>query len=570
MTTIKKDLILHQKCRKDFKNHLYMVFKYINLPSPTQIQYDIADVLQYRTDGVLPDTIIEGFRGVAKSTITGAYTSWRLDCDPENYQLLEISANQDEARKFLKFTRNLLNVVPYLNYLIPDTIKLKQRDNADDFDVRPAITRIQPSCRALGIMGNLTGNRACEIVADDIETSKNCDTNIKRQAIRKQITEFSPILRPLKGRIIYLGTPHTEESIYNEEAQRGFRVQIFPVRYPDKQEILKYNGNLADALKKRLNENPKLEGKATDPLRFDDETILKEEAKGRSKFQMQYMLDNSLSDLERFPLKCSDLIVMDLDKEIAPEKVIYGSSSNLILHNLPCYGIGADRYYNAVMPEGIKWQPYTSKIMAIDPSGRGKDELAVTIIGILNGQVYLLKNEGLMEGYSDVNLKYLAGLAKEYGVNRIIIESNFGDGMFQALFTPVLNKIYNCSIEEVRSNIRKEQRIIDTLEPVMNRHKLIVDRGVIEYDIKSIKKYPEEIQKEYSLFYQLTHITREKGALSHDDRLDSLAIATAAALDMLMVDADKMIKQREEEEYEKYINEFYGFSEDINQGWFDL
>ena len=95
-------------------------------------------------------------RGVAKSTITGCYTAWRPDKDPENYQLLEVSANQDEARKFLKFTRSLLDVVPYLNYLIPDT-KIKQRDNADDFDVRPAKVRIQPSCRVSEVFCNLMG-----------------------------------------------------------------------------------------------------------------------------------------------------------------------------------------------------------------------------------------------------------------------------------------------------------------------------------------------------------------------------------------------------------------------------
>lgn len=570
MTAIRNDMLLHQRCQKDFKNFLYLVFKYINLPHPTQIQYDIADTLQYQEDGVLPDTIVEGFRGVAKSTITGAYTDWRLDRDPENYQLLELSANQTEAMKFLKFTRRLLDIVPMLNYLIPDTEKLKQRDNALQFDVRPAITRVQPSCKALGIFGQLTGNRAMEIIADDIETSQNCDTSTKREAIRKAVTEFSPILRPLRGRLLYLGTPHTEESIYNEEARKGCRVQIFPVRYPNEQELIKYNGNLATALQKRLDANPLLTGTATDPLRFDDETILKEEAKGRSKFQMQYMLDNSLSDLERYPLKCSDLVVMDLDDEIAPEKAAYGSSSNLIVKDLPCYGIGADKFYTNIPVEGIKWLPYNFKVMSIDPSGRGKDETAITILGVLNGQLFLLKNIGLQNGYCDENLKLIAGLARQYKVNKIVVESNFGDGMFTTLLSPVLNKIYPVEIEEIRHNTQKERRIIDTLEPVLNQHKLIVDKKVIEDDAKQIKIYPEENQKEYSLFYQLTHLTKDRNCLSHDDKLDSLAIATAACLELLAVDVDKMILQREEEEYQRYMNEIYGFDDVSEENWFDL
>lgn len=561
--------MLHQKCQKDFKNHLYMVFKHINLPNPTQIQYDIADVLQYQENGILPDTILEGFRGVAKSTITGAYTSWRLDNDPENYQLLEVSANQDEARKFLKFTRRLLDVVPYLNYLIPDKVNLKQRDNADDFDVRPAIVRVQPSCRALGVFGNLTGNRAMEIVADDIETSKNCDTNIKRQQLRKAITEFSPILRPLKGRLLYLGTPHTEESVYNEEVQKGCRLQVFPVRYPTDEEMFKYQGSLSIALQKRLDENPLLKGTPTDPLRFDEETIIKEEAKGRSKFQMQYMLDNTLSDLERYPLKCSDLIVTDTDKDIAPEKVAYGSSSNLILNDLPCYGIGADRFYRNIPVDGIKWQPYTYKVMGIDPSGRGKDELSVSIVGVLNGQLFLLKNLGLQGGYAPINLEKIANLAKEYKVNKVKIESNFGDGMFTALLTPVMNRIYPCTIEEICSKGQKEKRIIDTLEPVLNQHKLIIGKNIIEEDIETLKIYPDEYKKEYSLIYQMTHLTKDKGCLAHDDRIESVSMAVKECLDLLIVDADRTIREREEEEFEKELAKYWDI-EIKNPSWFDL
>lgn len=569
MTAIRQDLLLHQKCQRDFKNHLYMVFKYINLPNPTQIQYDIADVLQYQESGVLPDTIIEGFRGVAKSTITGCYTSWRLDKDPENYQLLEVSANQNEAIKFLRFTRRLLDIVPYLEYLKPDTEALKQRDNALAFDVKPSGVRVQPSCKAIGVFGQLTGNRATEIIADDIETSQNCDTAVTREKLRKAITEFSPILRPLKGRLLYLGTPHTEESVYNEEAQKGCRVQIFPVKYPTFEEQQKYNGNLAKALQIRLDKDPMLVGQPTDPLRFDEETILKEEAKGRSKFQMQYMLDNSLSDLERYPLKCSDLVVIDVDKDIAPEKIAYGSSSNLIVRDVECYGIGTDKFFTNIPLEDVKWTEYTTKVMAIDPSGRGRDELGISIIGVLNGYLFILKNLGLQGGYCEDNLKLIAKLAKDYKLNRIVIESNFGDGMFSSLLLPILNKVYPCEVEEVRHNTQKERRIIDTLEPVLNQHRLIIGRNVIKEDLSTISKYPDEYKKEYSLIYQMTHLTKDKGCLSHDDRLDSLAIAVADCLDMLSVDVDKLIREREEEEWERELEKYYGFEQE-HLSWYDV
>lgn len=567
MTEILVDSIARQKCRNNFKNHLYVVFKHINLPSPTKIQYAIADELQYGDT----DTVIEGFRGVAKSTITGIYASWLLDRDPENCQILNVSANQTEACKFMKFTRNLLDVVPFLNYLRPD-LSRNQRDSALQFDVAPAETRIQPSVKALGIFGQLTGNRATDIIADDIETSENCKSQIERDKIESAVTEFRQILIPKVGRLIYLGTPHTELSIYNKLYDKGHKVRIFPIKYPTPQQQEKYGDKLAPYIVQQLEQDPTLVDTPTDPVRFDENEIIKLESEGRSKFAMQQMLDTTLSDLERYPLKCSDLIVMDCDKEIAPEKVAYGSAPNQIIKDLVCNGIGTDKYYAPIPLPDIKWKPYTYKVMTIDPSGRGKDELAYSLGGVLNSYISLLKQGGLQGGYSEENLYFLANLAKDFKVNKIKIESNFGDGMFTALFLPILKKVgYQCEVEEIRHNTQKEKRIIDTLEPVMNQHRLVVDKQVIKDDAESIKIYPLEHQQRYSLFYQMTRITKDRGCLSHDDRLDCLAMLVADCLEMMSTDADEQIQQRLDDEYEEYIQFVFGdIDSNDEKGWFEI
>ena len=567
MTGILVDAVLKQKCRNNFKNFLYVVFQYINLPSPTEIQYAIADELQNRES----DLILNGFRGVAKSTITGIYNGWLLDRDPENTQIIYVGANQEEAKKFMKFTRGLLDVVPFLNYLIPD-VKAGQRDNALTFDVAPAGMKIQPSCKAVGIFGNLTGNRATHIIADDIETSENCDTQIKRDHIESAVTEFRQIVSPLKGSLLFLGTPHTEVSIYNKLYDKGIPARIFPIKFPTEQQQEKYGNKLAPYIINKIQQDPTLIDTSTDPLRFDDEMIIKLEAEGRSKFAMQQMLDTTLSDVERYPLKCSDLIVMDLDKDIAPEKVAYGSSVNLILKDIPCNGIGTDRFHSPIPLPDVKWLNYSYKIMTIDPSGRGKDELAYSLGGVLNSQIFLLKQGGLQGGYVEENLYTLANLAKEYKVNKIKIESNFGDGMFTALFMPILKKVgYQCKVEEVRHNTQKEKRIIDTLEPVMNQHRLIVDKKVIRDDYDSIRVYPLEKQQQYSLFYQMTRITKDRGSLNHDDRLDCLSMMVADCLEMMSSDIDERIQQRLDEEYEQLINYIFGDDDTSeNESWFDL
>ena len=546
-----------------------MVFQYINLPSPTEIQYAIADELQYRE----ADLIVNGFRGVAKSTITGIYNAWLLYKDPVNTQIIYVGANQEEAKKFMKFTRGLLDIVPFLNFLIPD-VKGGQRDNALSFDVAPAGIRIQPSCKAVGIFGNLTGNRATHIIADDIETSENCDTQIKREHIESAVTEFRQIVSPLKGSLLFLGTPHTEISIYNKLHEKGIPTRIFPIKFPTEEQQEKYGEKLAPYIANKVYQDPTLIGTSTDPLRFGEEEILKLEAEGRSKFAMQQMLDTTLSDIERYPLKCADLIIMDCNNEIAPEKVAYGSSPQQILKDIPCNGIGNDKFYSPIPLPDIKWLPYSYKVMTIDPSGRGKDELAYTIVGVLNAQIFLLKQGGLQGGYSNENLNELSKLAKTYQVNKVKIESNFGDGMFTTLLSPILRKVYPCGLEEVRHNTQKEKRIIDTLEPVMNQHRLVVGKSVIKEDYESIKIYPLEKQQQYSLFYQMTRITRDRGSLNHDDRLDCLAMAVADCLEMLQVDTDEEIRQRLEKEFEQQIENFfddYGLSSDkTEESWFNI
>lgn len=110
-------------------------------------------------------------------------------------------------------------------------------------------------------------------------------------------------------------------------------------------------------------------------------------------------------------------------------------------------------------------------------------------------------------------------------MNEVIIESNFGDGMFTALFQPVLAKVHKVTVNEVRHSIQKEKRILDCLEPVLARHKLIVDEAIVHQDYNSTQKLPPDKALKYQLFYQLTRLTRDKGSLAHDDRLDVLAIA---------------------------------------------
>lgn len=185
--------------------------------------------------------------------------------------------------------------------------------------------------------------------------------------------------------------------------------------------------------------------------------------------------------------------------------------------------------------------------MAIDPAGRGKDETAVCVVKMLNGYLYVTAMRAYQDGYSEATLSSIVQLAKQQSVNHVIVEANFGDGMFTKLISPYFTKTHPCRIEEVKHSKQKEARIIDTLEPVMNQHKLVIDKNLILWDYNlSTKNLPPETALKYQLMYQMSRITRDKGSLAHDDRLDSLAMAVGYWVEQMGQDVDKRMALRQD------------------------
>jgi hypothetical protein len=529
---------------KDFRNFLFICWKHLNLPDPTPVQYDIATFLQNKPKR----GVIEAFRGVGKSYITSAFVCHTLLIDPE-LKVLVVSASKVRSDDFSTFTQRLIHEIPILQHL---RSREGQRQSKVAFDVGPALASHSPSVKSVGITGQLAGSRADLIVADDVEVPNNSMTQSMRDKLSEAVKEFDAILKP-EGSIIYLGTPQTEMSLYETLPERGYKVQIWPSRYPTNEQLIRYENRLAPFIR---NKKGKV-GEPTDPLRFDDEDLTERELSyGRSGFNLQFQLDTSLSDADKYPLKLNDLIVMSLDGDKAPEKPVWSRDPEHKLTNLPNVGLPGDGYYSPQTKIG-EWIEYTGSILSVDPSGRGKDETGYAVVKMLNGILYLTECGGLQGGYKQDNLQTLSVIARRNKVNLVLIESNFGDGMFMELWKPILRKVYDVTMEEVRSNIQKEKRIIDTLEPVMNQHRLVVDPQVIEKDIQTVQNYPSESQAKYMLFHQMTRITKDKGALIHDDRLDALQMAVGYWVEQMATDADMEVEVRKDklkdEELERFV-----------------
>lgn len=527
----------------DFRVFTYVVWRHLGLPDPTPVQIDIANYLQ----NAPRRAVIEAFRGVGKSWLTSAFVCWVLLNDPQK-KILVVSASKERADAFSTFVKRLINEIPILQHLAP---KEGQRDSVIAFDVGAAKPDHSPSVKSVGITGQITGSRADILIADDVEVPNNSMTQMMRDKLSEAVKEFDAILKP-GGRIIYLGTPQTEMSLYNQLPDRGYETRIWPALFPELSQIIKYSGKLAPYVTKALEDSVENVGKSTDPRRFSDEDLAERRASyGRAGFALQFMLDTTLSDGDRYPLKVSDLVVMNLNPTMGHHKVAWAAAPEVCLNDIPNVALTGDRFYRP-MWHSDEMAEYTGSVMSIDPSGRGKDETGYSVVKALAGNLFLTEAGGVTGGYEPETLEALAYAAKRNLVKEIIIEANFGDGMFTQLLKPVLGRIYPCTVTEVKHSTQKEARIIDTLEPVMSSHRLIIDQKVIQKD------YDTATDIKYSLFYQLTRITRDRGALVHDDRLDALAIAVNYWTETMGRDNNKAANDLKAQAMDKELKKFMG------------
>ena len=534
----------------DFKLFLQALWAQLDLPHPTKAQYAIADYLQHGPKRLQ----IQAFRGVGKSWITGAFVLWTLFNNPEK-KIMIISASKERADNMSIFLQKLIIETPWLSHLQPKSDDARWSRISFDVNCSPSQA---PSVKSVGITGQLTGSRADLMILDDVEVPGNSMTEMMREKLLQLCTEAESILTPKEdSRIMYLGTPQTVFTIYKKLAERNYRPFVWPARVP--RSMTNYDGLIAPQLQADIDDGME-PWSVTDKDRFsDDDLIEREAAMGRSNFMLQFMLDTSLSDAEKFPLKMADLIVTSVNPTDAPENVVWCSDPRNCIKELPTVGLPGDYFYSPMQQQG-EWGAYDETICSVDPSGRGSDETTAAYLSQRNGILYLHEMRAYRDGYSDNTLLDILKGCKKYKATSLLIESNFGDGIVAELFRKHMAQTkYAVAIEETRANVRKEDRIIDTLEPVLNQHKLCIDKSVIEWDYKSNPDTAPEKRLQYMLFYQMSRMCREKGAVRHDDRIDALAQGVKYFTDILSISAQQAIIDRRREEWNDLLE---GFIED--------
>lgn len=341
----------------------------------TPMQLDIAEFMDTGPDLLM----VQAQRGEAKSTIAALKAVHALILDPRS-RILIVSAADDKASEIATLIYRIINTWDILAYLRPDT-SAKDRDSATKFDVHYALKGIDqsPSVTTVGIFANLPGRRADLIIADDIESPKNSGSPREREKLIAATREFSAICT--HGRIMYLGTPQSKDSIYNTLPARGYTVRIWTGRFPNAESLPRYGNMLAKFITDRLERDPSLGtgggldgtlGKPADPYRFNEEDLLAKELEwGVEGFALQYLLDTSLADMANQQLRLEDLIVADFDQNTVPEVIHWRSNPDNKVELPDTFPLPRVSMYHGVVTRNTEWValPTALRQMYIDPAG---------------------------------------------------------------------------------------------------------------------------------------------------------------------------------------------------------
>lgn len=522
--------------------------------STSEIQEDIGKFIAYGPDYLM----VQAQRSQAKTTIAAGFAIWDLIHNP-HHRVCIMSAGGSQASDISTLIVRVIMTMDVLECMRPDTTN-GDRSSVEAFDVHYSLKGIDksPSVKCMGITANLQGNRADILLADDVESMKNSMTATMRAQLLERTLDFSSICT--SGRIIWLGTPQSRDSIYNTLPGRGVTVRIWPGRYPTVEQEQVYGGALAPLLRRRMEANPGLrtgggmDGLQGQPIEGEvsgylDEAVLqkKELDQGVTWFQLQHMLNTSLSDALRYPLKLQQLVLISV-AERAPmivERAV--DASRIVDRRVHEFG------FKISTPHSVSQElhSFTGIVCYIDPAGGGlnADETAYAITAFLNGNVYVLDVGGIPGGYELDKLSELAKRVAQWEPNTVIIEKNMGFGAFREVFLPVLAMHHKCMVEDDYVTGQKEKRIISTLEPVIGRGALIINEAVIERDAADCERYAARDRLTYSLFFQMAKVTIDRGSLVHDDRLDALEGAVRYWQDKLAIDQQEAVARQKEKDY---------------------
>lgn len=153
--------------------------------------------------------LLMAFRHSGKSTVVGIFAACVLYLRPQT-RILILSAESGLATRMVSHIRHILENHPWCRDMVPSN---KKEWAMGRITINRPIGIREPSVICQGIHGNITGMRADLIICDDVEVPNTSNTTQKRDNLRERLRELDFILSP-NGAMIYIGTPHTHDTIY--------------------------------------------------------------------------------------------------------------------------------------------------------------------------------------------------------------------------------------------------------------------------------------------------------------------------------------------------------------------
>lgn len=549
-----------ERIKSDFRYCLWHIWEATKLCEKMplgELEFDLAHWIENGP----PKRGALAFRWFGKSHIvTAAYTAFRLNKDPET-KVLPVSKSLGHSKDLIKLIREWINDVWFLRWLHPENGRDKS-DTTQFFDVGPSTPSAFHSVHAFGIGGMITGRRAHVVIPDDVETLQNTLTIEARARLDEEVKEFHHVAQFGAKEIVYIGTPHHEETLYAKLAKRGYAFRSWPKVYPQLKEVLL---SLAPLLQERLDSGATQPGDITAPYRVTPDDIAADMREGVTNFGMQCGLVTNLGAVAQYPLRLADLIVFDnphprRDRK-APISVIYGrqtrNGQSTAVEDIPMLGFAGDALHRPFyIDEHL--ETYTATKGAIDPAGKGSDRTGFAIGSHLNANIFLHLLEGLTGGASQENFDYIASTCRDHDARELILESNIDAmGTYAQLLEAAIRRHivrpggtdhdgveypngWACSITTIHSTGQKELRLCTTLEPVLGAHQLIVHPRVVTPLDSST--HPDEREIDH-FQYQLTRLRRIPNCLAEDGKLDALQLLIHGFRHTLHADPGTRAKQ---------------------------
>ena len=423
--------------------------------------------------------VLRIFRGAGKSTILAVYNAWRYWQDPA-YRILHQGDQDKTAYKTSRDTQAVLRRHPWT----ADWAK-GIKGEASFWWAPGADDQRNPSMQAAGITSNITSSRCDEAQNDDVEVPRNIQNPEAREKMRYRLGEQVHIMVP-GARLLFVGTPHTHDSIYDEHEAMG-----------------------ADCLTIRMfAQEQRIEGGGREHrTKFKPEIVFAGIGKGARWLRegVDYTLGDGVIRLREAPVGMVDLYAgCAWPERFTPEELfsrrqktrtINEWDSQYQLHSRPMHEIRLDpariqaydceprfvtqnriltMWLGATQIVGcsLRWDPSSGKL--------GSDVSAVVLdLQDANGRHYWHRMEALAGEIAETSddgsritggqVWQLADIVERFKVPRVTIETN-GVGVHAPAFvrTCFKQRRIQCGVVEVQASVRKEIRILEALEPLMS------------------------------------------------------------------------------------------------------